>query len=183
MADNSIKKYLQVSAVLLTISLALIYTDYLLIFGNINTSSFTANFIQSIFNGNTIDSKLLSGTSLKGSSIDSLEKTNRLFTEYLELPDGILANKYSIGATSIIISELKDRDVIAIAKSLSAQISEQYNLNKINESTFYLNQLPAETKTHNFLTIVVNNVLYGFQYQPIEHKKVLEIIDALQENE
>lgn len=93
------------------------------------------------------------------------------------------ARRFGIETTSIMISELQTPSPLKLAQTLLQQESPDYQFNKINAGTFYINQLPLEKKTHNFLGIVIKETLYGFQYLPQEHQKVLEIIDALQQNE
>ena len=164
---------------LLTVSLLLIYIDYQVTVSG-NSSSLFAGILDSFSSSGTITEELLSKTSLTNSSVTSLGKSDTFFDSYLNLPEKTRTRKYNIVGSSIIISEVKSTDLRELVSYLTNQESKQYSFNKINNRTFYLNQTPANTKTHNFLGIVINDTLYGIQYLPKEHQKVLEIIDALQ---
>lgn len=145
-------------------------------------SFFLTSILQDLIKPSTITDELLSNTSLNGKKITDEEDSPLFFEQYLQLPDNINARRYSIEGTTLTITEIRSQNPLKMVPSLLAQESPDYTFNKINAGTFYLNQVPVEKKTHNFLGIVINDTLYGFQYLPQEHQKVLEIIDALQQN-
>jgi hypothetical protein len=174
-------KHLPIVAFLLVIA-TLLMVDY----QNETTgpeSFFLTSIIRDLIQPSNITDELLSRTSLREKEISSSESTPTLFNEYLDLPENMKANRYSIESSSIVISEVSSQNPLKIVQTILQQESNAYTINKINSGTFYLNQTPLDKKTHNFLGIVIDKTLYGFQYFPQEHQKVLEIIDALQQNE
>lgn len=179
--ENSKKTILTVLA-LLILTGGLIYIDYS---GNQSTTSqsFASNILKSWFQPRGINSEIIGETSLKGSEINPLPRTNEFFSPYLTLPKNITADRYTITGSSILVYEVQKQNSFKIIASLLSQESSRYQFNQINAGTFYLNQLPTNQKTHNFLGISIGNTLYGFQYEPLEHKKVLELVDALQKTE
>lgn len=146
-------------------------------------SFFLTSILQEVIRPGTIHQDLLSRTSLQSVNIIQLESSDTFFDPYLRLPDATSSRRYHLEPTSITISEFTTQNPEKLVQSLLDQESAEYKFNKINAGTFYLNQVPLEKKTHNFLGIIIRNRLYGFQYLPEEHQKVLEIIDALQQNE
>jgi len=148
-----------------------------------STPSFFASIIKSLINPGTINNEILAKTSLKDLSVNSESRSEKFFDPYLNLPKNFTASVSTIESTNIKIYEVQSQNPFKIINQLTDQKSQDYQLNQINQSTFYLNQTPSQSKTHNFLAIIINNVLYGFQYKPAEHKKVLEIIDALTKTE
>lgn len=170
-------KTIALIALFLGITLSLFILDYTNEKG-LSGSKFFGNVMKAI-SSRTVTTDVLAETSLKDASITSLKRDDHLFVPYLALPEGITASRYQINGTSILISEVSEEDPFKIIDELLRQKSVDYEFNSINPFTFYLNQTPMETKTHNFLTIMINNRVYGFQYKPLEHRKVLEIIDAL----
>jgi hypothetical protein len=146
-------------------------------------SFFLTSILQGIFRPTTISQGLFVNTSLEGQEINTLSSLETFFDPFLTLPESMSARRFGIEGTSIVISELQTQSPAKVVQLLLQQEKPEYQFNKINTGTFYLNQLPLEKKTHNFLGIVIKNTLYGFQYLPQEHQKVLEIIDALQQNE
>lgn len=173
---------------LIFLFLGVILTLFILDYTNekgLSGSKFFGNVMKAI-SSRTITADVLAGTSLKDASITSLKRDDHLFVPYLALPESITASRYQINGTSILISEVsasltgrQAENPSHIIDELLRQRSPDYEFNTINPFTFYLNQIPMETKTHNFLTIMIHNRIYGFQYKPLEHRKVLEIIDAL----
>lgn len=179
--EERTQKHLPIVAFLLVIA-SLLFLDYQNETAGAN-SFFLTSIIQDIIRPGTINEELLSRTSLQGRGISHLESSSTFFDPYLDLPEAISSRRYQIDETSIIISEFSTQNPTKLVQTLLEQESAEYQFNKINSGTFYLNQIPLEKKTHNFLGIVINERLYGFQYLPQEHQKVLEIIDALQQNE
>src|SRR5690606_21784611 len=110
------------------------------------------------------------------------EDSPLFFEQYLQLPDNINARRYRIEGTTLTITEIRSQNPLKMVPSLLAQESPDYTFNKINAGTFYLNQVPVEKKTHNFLGIVIIDFLYGHQCHSQIRNIVLEFIDALQQN-
>ncbi|MDZ4217200.1 MAG: hypothetical protein U1C97_02680 [Candidatus Gracilibacteria bacterium] len=137
--------------------------------------------IKSWFTSQALSASLLKNTSLKEQQLISKGISKEFFSPYLNLPEKTSAEISQIGTSSILVSEVRTSNPTELVKYLTNQQSSLYRFNKINQETFYLNQIPAEKKTSNYLGIVINGILYGFQYQPLDHPKVLEIIDALQQ--
>lgn len=170
-------KVIVIIAFFIAITLSLFILDYSNEKG-LSGSKFFGNLLKAV-SSRTVTTDLLAGTSLKDAGITSLKRDDHLFVPYLALPEGVTATRYQIEGTSILISEVSAEDPFKVIDELVRQKSADYEFNLINPFTFYLNQIPMETKTHNFLVIMINNRVYGFQYKPLEHRKVLEIIDAL----
>lgn len=189
---SSTKRYALIVLALLLITGGLIYIDYQVEQRPGTPSFFTKLgrlFSQVLAPQGTITDEILGKTtSLKGKTITSPERTSDFFKPYLKLPDNITAARYTIGETSDetsitvyeVVGLVDPENPFHVSDALTKQQSSDYQFNRLSPSTFYLNQVPLERKTHNFLSIIINNVLYGFQYKALEHQKVLEIIDALQ---
>ena len=175
------KKIAALIALFLFITFSLFILDYTNEKG-LTGSKFFGNLLKAV-SSRTVTTDVLAGTSLKDTSITNLKRDDHLFVPYLTLPEGSTAARYQIDGTSILISEVSAENPPNVIVELLRQKSADYEFNIINPFTFYLNQTPMETKTHNFLTIMINNRIYGFQYKPLEHRKVLEIIDALGKSE
>ncbi|MGE3278806.1 MAG: hypothetical protein AB7J40_03350 [Candidatus Altimarinota bacterium] len=175
------KNHLPVVGFLLVVG-SLLFLDYQNETAGAN-SFFLTSIIQEVIRPGTIDEALLTGTSLEGLEITHVESSKTFFDPYLQLPEATSSRRYHIDTTSITISEFPTQNPAKLVQALLEQENPEYQFNKINPGTFYLNQVPLEKKTHNFLGIVIKERLYGFQYLPEEHQKVLEIIDALQQNE
>ena len=181
MSESHQKKHLPLVAFLLVIA-SLLFLDYQNETSG-PSSFFLTSIIQDIIRPGTLTPELLTKTSLNGKEISSLQSSSSFFDPYLTLPENLTSRRYQIDGTSIMASEFPTQNPTKIVQSLLEQEKPEYTFNKINSGTFYLNQAPIEQKTHNFLGIVIQNRLYSFQYLPQEHQKVLEIIDALQQNE
>lgn len=138
-----------------------------------------ASVIQGVFQKSAVTEEVLFSTSLASRSLTFLEKSELLFVPYLKLPDGVLANHWGIEGTSIRFSEVRSLRPQEVIRNLLTQTNSSYQFNQINETVFYLNQMPVSAKTHNFLAILIKDRIFGFQYHPSDHAKVLEIIDAL----
>jgi hypothetical protein len=176
--NNSTKTGL-IIMILLVLTGGLLYVDYYNDQGN-NAPTFFTSTLRNWFRPRSINSDTLDQTSLKGSSMTAIARTNEFFSPYLELPNNLTADRYTIDDSSIMVYEVQVQNPFKIIKTLLSQESSRYRFNQIDSGTFYLNQVPADQKTHNFLSIVINNILYGFRYDPIDHRKVLEIIDVQQ---
>ncbi len=179
--NNSTKTAL-IIAVLLLVTGGLLYVDYNNDKGA-NAPAFFTSTLRNWFRPRSITEDILSQTSFRESGITAISRTNEFFSPYLELPENLSADRYSIDESSIMVYELQIENPFKTIKALLSQESSRYRFNAIDAGTFYLNQIPADQKTHNFLAIVINNILYGFRYDPIDHRKVLEIIDVLQKTE
>lgn len=179
--NNSTKTGL-IIFVLIIFTGGLLYVDYYNDQGD-NAPVFFSSTLRNWFRPRTITTSVLEQTSLKGSGMTAIARTNEFFSPYLELPDNLTADRYTIDDSSIMVYEVQVQNPFKIIKTLLSQESSRYRFNQIDSGTFYLNQVPADQKSHNFLAIVVNNILYGFRYDPIDHKKVLEIIDVQQKTE
>lgn len=142
--------------------------------------NFLGNVVKTILSESSITPELLATTSLKEETLLVLDARETFFDPYLSIPKNTSATFKKIGNTSIIITEISGNAFTTI-EALVAEVDPAYEFNRINPGTFYLNQIPQEDKTHNFLGIIIDQVLYGFQYKPLDHSKVLEIIDALSE--
>ncbi len=140
---------------------------------------FLSSLVQSVFSGSSVTEELLAKTSLQGKGLTKNESSGRFFPLLLTLPSGVRASHLHIEDTSIEISEAKQGLASDLMETLLKTKQEGFIFNRINPGAFYLNQVPIETKTDNFLGIVIKNTLYGFQYKPFEHSKVLEVVDAL----
>ena len=176
------KKTIALILVLVIFTGGLLYVDYYNDRGD-DAPAFFTSALRNWFRPRTLTTQVLQPTSLQENGFTSLARSNEFFAPYLTLPDNITADRYTIDGTSILVYEVQVQNPFKTVKSLIAQESSRYRFNQINKGTFYLNQIPADKKTHNFLGIIINNILYGFQYNPTEHQKVLEIIDALQKTE
>ena len=162
------------------VTLGLFLFDYDREYGfSFTGKNFLGNALQAVTHRSHVREDLFDATSLKGANIISLPSLETFFDTYLLLPKGASALRFQIADSSIQISELRSGQAFRVIDELSKQEGSTYSINRINQSTFYLNQIPLEEKTHNFLGIIIQQVLYGFQYRPSEHLKVLEIIDAL----
>lgn len=168
--------------VLVIITGGLLYVDYNNDQGA-NAPTFFTSTLRNWFRPRNINANILGQTSLKNSNITALSRTSEFFSPYLELPENLTADRYTIDETSILVYEVQVQNPFKIVKNLLAQESSRYKFNQIDAGTFYLNQSPADQKTHNFLAIIINNVLYGYRYDPTDHRKVLEIIDVQQKTE
>lgn len=179
--DNT-KKTGLIIMVLLLITGGLLYIDYSNDQGE-QSPAFFSSTLRNWFRPQSITADILNQTSLKESPVTALSRSSEFFSPYLELPENLTADRYTIDDSSIMVYEVQVQNPFRIVKALLSQESSRYQFNQIDAGTFYLNQIPAEQKTHNFLGIVLNNVLYGFRYNPEDHRKVLEIIDVLQKTE
>jgi hypothetical protein len=179
--NNSTKTGL-IIFILVLLTGGLLYVDYNNDKGA-NSPSFFTSTLRNWFRPRSITADVLGQTSLKESDMTAIARTSEFFSPYLELPDNLTADRYSIDETSIMVYEVQVQNPFKIMKTLLSQESSRYKFNQIDSGTFYLNQVPADQKTHNFLAIVINNVLYGYRYDPVDHRKVLEIIDVLQKTE
>lgn len=176
------KKYIVIITILVIVTGGLLYIDYQNNRGDGSPSFFT-NIIRSWFSPRNITTDVLQNTSLANNSISDLSRSEDFFPPYLTLPDNIFSSSYTINGTSIKVYEIDVQNPFQVVRQLTSQQSSRYSFNVINQGTFYLNQIPLSNKTHNFLAIVINNILYGFQYKATEHPQVLEIIDVLQANQ
>jgi len=179
--DNSAKKYGTIVVILLIITTGLFYLEYQNERNPDSPSLFTSA-LKTFVTPPSITAEILSKTSLQDKAIASQARSNNFFDPYLKLPNKITAARYNISDTNILVYEIQSQNAGKIIKELTSQEGTDFQFNIINQNTFYLNQVPSENKTHNFLAIAINNVLYGFQYQAHEHQKILEIIDALNNN-
>ncbi|GEM_PF-3349217 len=143
---------------------------------------FLSSLVQSVFSSSRINEELLNTTSLQGKTVIREETSHEFFSSILPLPTGLRAHHLSIEGSTIAISEVSQGRPLDVVESLLKTKKAGLAFNRINEGTFYLNQVPIETKTHNFLGIVMKDTLYGFQYKPFDHPKVLEIVDALKQS-
>jgi len=179
---NTTKRYITIIAILALVTGGLFFIDMQNQSADDSPGFFT-NIIRDWFRPNNISTDILKKTSLSEHSISTLRRSKDFFPPYLSLPEKITAVTHEIKDTSITIFEVPSQNPYKIVKYLTEQSSQEYRFNKINQGTFYLNQVPADSKTHNFLAIIIENTLYGFQYKPIDHRKVLEIIDVLEKNQ
>jgi len=147
------------------------------------SAGFFTNILRNWVGSGTITDDLLEKTTLKGHKITTLSSTEEFFSPYLKLPEKVYATPYQIENSSILVSEVATQNPSKVMAHLIDQPSHQYRFNNINQSTFYLNQVPASTKNHNYLAIEIDKIIYGFVYKPIDHRKILEIIDVLQKNQ
>lgn len=139
-----------------------------------------ASIISGLFQKSAITPEVLAKTPLNGNVIRFEGKSRNFFDLYLKLPESVLASHWTLDNTSIRFTELTVADPSIIMDEFLLQQNPAYQFNRINDEAFYLNQVPVESKTDNFLVIVINKTIFGFQYHPLQdHTKVLEIIDAL----
>lgn len=175
---DSTKKYASIIIVLLIVTVGLLYIDYEN--GRGSGNSFFSSVLQGVFRPTTLTADVLTKAEIAANAITASSRSDSFFAPYLTLPEGMSANIYHLDNTTIKIYEIQVQNPFKVVEDLTKTQSSQYQFNRINQGTFYLNQIPLEKKTHNYLGIIINNVLYGFEYKPAEHQKVLKIIDALQ---
>lgn len=169
-----------ITAILAIITASLWYVDYSQ--SQSPTGNFFSSVLRGIFQEQTITPEVLKNTSMNQSNIIPMGGADQFFDGYLDVPERNSAERYSIEGTTLILTDLHSQNPLQVIQSLISQESSRYQFNVIDTNTFYLNQVPASQKTHNFLGIAINNSVLGFQYNPTEHRKVLEIIDALQKS-
>ena len=141
--------------------------------------NFFGNTLQALVRRSAITPELLSKTSLKEKKIITLPSRKSFFDPYLDIPKGISASFFQIADTALQITETDSGNPFSIIEDLLKQSAPDYEFHRINQGSFYLNQIPEGNRTGNFLGIIIHQTLYGFQYRPSEHPQVLEIIDAL----
>lgn len=143
--------------------------------------AFLGNTIRSFIRESTLTPEIVARTSLKDHVISSLPSRKTFFDPYLQLPADASASFFELKETSILITEVFSGNAFQTIETLLRETSPDYEFNIIHDGAFYLNQIPPEKKSANFLGILIKDVVYGFQYQPADHQKVLEIIDSLSE--
>lgn len=181
---DSSKKTIAIIAVLMVITVGLVYVDYSSSRSG-SSNSFFSSVLKNVFQPTTITPELLSKAAYDPLALVAQPDSSSFFGPYLTLPSGITTSVFTLDST-ITILEINNADnAFDIVNILTKQTSPTgaYQFNIINTGTFYLNQTPTSTKTHNYLGIVINNVLYGFQYPAARHQDILRIIDALQNNQ
>jgi hypothetical protein len=179
----SLRNTLAIIVALVAITAGLVYVDYSS--GRPGGSpSFFSSILKNVLGSTTITSELLTKAAFDPEKLVKQDSSDLFFAPYLKLPTSASAAVFTLDE-SIIISEVSADNAFEVVKALTEQTDTtgHYQLNIINAGTFYLNQTPATTKTHNYLGIVINNVLYGFQYPASRHPDILRLIDALQNNQ
>ena len=175
------KKTISIVAVLLVLTVGLLYIDYSSSHKG-GSPSFFSSVVRSILRPSMITDEVLTKGGFKAGSLVTGDQSSDFFAPYLKLPDNVTASTYTLDNTITVYVVDSAGSTFDMVKVLTGQASAagDYQFNIINSGTFYLNQTPASKKTHNFLGLVINNVLYGFQYPAIRHQDVLRLIDSLQ---
>lgn len=181
--NDQVRSYAVVVGILVLITGGLLYIDMQNEAGDSSSPGFFSSVVRDWVRSGTLNADVLAQTSLADARINRQSSTPEFLAPYLSLPENIFASVATIADTSITVYEVQTRTPQTLMSHLLDQPSNQYRFNTINQGTFYLNQVPAETKTHNYLAIAIEDVVYGFVYKPIDHRKVLEIIDVLQKNQ
>lgn len=130
-----------------------------------------------------INQQLIDKTSLRSNKLNLIGSNNSFFAPYIETQSAEIVQHYSIPAFDIGIEVVSSKKPAETLQKMTKTPQNGFRFHMINETTFYLNQEPIEQKTHNYLARQVGNNVLGFIYPPLHHQKVLEIIDALEENE
>jgi len=181
MTTSSFFESVKVFSLLAGISALLFAVDLRHSRGELNTH-FLAGILDGFGPGVTITQEILAPTSLAGLEWSTPERVEGFFEPYLSLPEGLTGIRYGLQNPELMVYELRSDAPYLLVKTLLEQKNQNAQFFIIDKGTFYLNQVPAEQKTHNFLAIVIDELLYGFQYRPHDHPKILEIIDELRKN-